>query len=246
MTVGPRVFSEVGQCAPVPSPRQQSSEWLFSNHRAGDRTPSRSERLPPVDAPADKLQAALALLASPNTSEPQMALTTLRQLVLHHRAIVRPRLMDVMPVVLQQICSQLPGLSHLAIVLLTELLESFGDTLAPYCQGGDEPEKSVVLQLLFKAQAGSEVKRFVVQGACLALRTLVARLSAEPAVELLQPYTLHKQPRIRALAADLLAAVEEKKEGGRQAAQQEGSAATGSSPARGFREVASKGESFTL
>ena len=40
----------------------------------------------------------------------------------------------MVPVVLHQMCSQLPGLSHLAIVLLTELLETFGDSLAPYCQ----------------------------------------------------------------------------------------------------------------
>ena len=73
-------------------------------------------------------------------------------------------------------------------------------------------------------------------------------MSAEPAVELLQPYTLHKQPRIRALAADLLKAVEEKKgalQDSSEAAQQEGTA-TVSSPARGVREVASKGESFSL
>ncbi len=43
-------------------------------------------------------------------------------------------------------------------------------------------------------------------------RTLADKLSPSQAAELLQPYTLHKQPRLRALVGVLLEAVQARKQ----------------------------------
>lgn len=78
--------------------------------------------------------------------------------------------MEIVLLVTRYVQSNLPGLSHTAIVLIIELVTRFGRSMASCCLHKGKLGESVVLQLLLKARPGHGTKSFVIQGALLALR----------------------------------------------------------------------------
>ena len=93
-----------------------------------------------------------------------------------------------------------------AVMCVADLFAVFGNAMVPFMDTGclTRPANSLLLQLLLKASSND--KRFVIEEVQLSLTTMAK--SVDPAVSLdrLLPYAAHRNPKVRAQVATVLAA----------------------------------------
>ena len=93
-----------------------------------------------------------------------------------------------------------------AVMCVADLCSVFGNSLMPYIDTGSlsRPANSLLLQLLLKASSND--KRFVIDEVQLSLRTLAKSVDSAALLDRLLPYTAHRNPKVRAQVAIVLAA----------------------------------------
>ena len=94
-----------------------------------------------------------------------------------------------------------------AVMCVADLCSVFGNSLMPYIDTGSlsRPANSLLLQLLLKASSND--KRFVIDEVQLSLRTLAKSVDSAALLDRLLPYTAHRNPKVRAQVAIVLAVV---------------------------------------
>lgn len=93
-----------------------------------------------------------------------------------------------------------------AVMCVADLFAVFGDALVPYMDNGSltRPGNSLLLQLLLKASSND--KRFVIEEVQLSLTTMAKSVDPAACLDRLLPYAAHKNPKVRAQVATVLAA----------------------------------------
>lgn len=93
-----------------------------------------------------------------------------------------------------------------AVMCVADLFAVFGNAMVPYMDTGSltRPANSLLLQLLLKASSND--KRFVIEEVLLSLTTMAKSVDPAACLDRLLPYAAHKNPKVRAQVAVVLAA----------------------------------------
>ncbi|KAK9839644.1 hypothetical protein WJX81_002853 [Elliptochloris bilobata] len=166
---------------------------------------SQTEELTPLDDAAKALRNGMAELASLDWVTATSGLNTLRRVAVHHADACRPHLRTVFPLVLKSVKSLRSSLSKTAIMAAADLFRAFGDEALPFLDfgGASRPANSLLAALL--AKAASNDKRFVIEAVAAAVVALRESVSPVLLVVRLLPYSIHKNPKVRAKLGGALA-----------------------------------------
>lgn len=93
-----------------------------------------------------------------------------------------------------------------AVMCVADLFAIFGNAMLPHMDTGSltRPANSLLLQLLLKASSND--KRFVIEEVQLSLTTMAKSVDPAASLDRLLPYAAHKNPKVRAQVATVLAA----------------------------------------
>lgn len=93
-----------------------------------------------------------------------------------------------------------------AVMCVADLFAIFGNAMVPHMDTGSltRPANSLLLQLLLKASSND--KRFVIEEVQLSLTTMAKSVDPAASLDRLLPYAAHKNPKVRAQVATVLAA----------------------------------------
>ena len=93
-----------------------------------------------------------------------------------------------------------------AVMCVADLFAVFGNAMVPYMDMGSltRPATSLLLQLLLKASSND--KRFVIEEVQLSLTTMAKSVDPAASLDRLLPYAAHRNPKVRAQVAAVLAA----------------------------------------
>ncbi|KAL3135085.1 hypothetical protein ABBQ32_008030 [Trebouxia sp. C0010 RCD-2024] len=155
---------------------------------------------------SEQLQAGLQHLESKDWTEAIQGLNIVRQTAIHHKHTLEPLLAKVLPLVLKSVKSLRSSLCKTAVMCVADLFAVFGNAMVPYMDTGSltRPANSLLLQLLLKASSND--KRFVIEEVLLSLTTMAKSVDPAACLDRLLPYAAHKNPKVRAQVAVVLAA----------------------------------------
>ncbi|KAK9827931.1 hypothetical protein WJX74_009933 [Apatococcus lobatus] len=181
-----------GKLPDGPEPAAQDTEYLDSNE------------LQPLSSPATAAETALCDLGSSEWMVKIRGLNTLRQLAVHHKADAASSLSSSLPLVTDGVKSLRSSVCKTAILCSTDYFRSLRDGILPYVDigGSQQPQSSLLLQLLLKASSND--KRFVVEEAQRALHVLTESLDPVQLLNRLMPYTAHRNPKVRGQVAKVI------------------------------------------
>ena len=93
-----------------------------------------------------------------------------------------------------------------AVMCVADLFAVYGNAMVPYMDTGSltRPANSLLLQLLLKASSND--KRFVIEEIQLSLTTMARSIDPAASLDRLLPYAAHRNPKVRAQVATVLAA----------------------------------------
>ena len=96
-----------------------------------------------------------------------------------------------------------------AVMCVADLFAVFGDKMVPFMDMGSltKPANSLLLQLLLKASSND--KHFVIEEVQLSLATMAKSVDPAALLDRLLPYAVHRNPKVRAQVAIVLAAAAE-------------------------------------
>ena len=96
-----------------------------------------------------------------------------------------------------------------AVMCVADFFAVFGDKMVPFMDLGSltRPANSLLLQLLLKASSND--KRFVIEEVQLSLTTMAKAIDPAASLDRLLPYAAHRNPKVRAQVAIVLAAAAE-------------------------------------
>ena len=100
---------------------------------------------------------------------------------------------------------QSPGCVQTAVMCVADLFAVYGNAMVPYMDTGSltRPANSLLLQLLLKASSND--KRFVIEEVQLSLTTMAKSVDPAASLDRLLPYAAHRNPKVRAQVATVLA-----------------------------------------
>eukprot|EP00249_Psilotum_nudum_P036879 c8941_g1_i1 orf=623-1678(-) len=152
-----------------------------------------SEELKPLDNDDAnvKLETLLSRLDSKDWVTVFEALNQMRQFSIYHSAALLQFLDAIVSLVNKAMKNPRSALCKTAIMASTDLFRAYQDGMLAILD-------PLLLQLLLKA---SQDKRFVCEEAERALETMTTCLSPAPLMQKLQPYVIHRNPRVRAKTA---------------------------------------------
>lgn len=119
------------------------------------------------------------------------AINIMRQLAIHHSAVLLPLLEQAVPLLIKAMKNPRSALCKTAIMASADLLKAYPVNIMTMLE-------QLLLQLLLKA---SQDKKFVCEEAERVLEVMTEWLAPAPLLEQLQPYVAHRNPRVRAKAA---------------------------------------------
>ena len=153
---------------------------------------------PSVD---DACQATLALLASPTWTDVVAGLNLLRRIAKYHPQHAAALLVAATPLLTKSLKSPRSGIIKTAVLASNDLCATLGPAVVPHLGDGNNNNPGWLLQLLVKA--GSNDKRFVIEAAQDAIRSLAAALAPNRAagdtlLDVLKAHAKHRNPKVRA------------------------------------------------
>eukprot|EP01025_Chloroclados_australasicus_P012000 TRINITY_DN1544_c0_g1_i1.p1 TRINITY_DN1544_c0_g1~~TRINITY_DN1544_c0_g1_i1.p1 ORF type:complete len:594 (-),score=63.29 TRINITY_DN1544_c0_g1_i1:151-1842(-) len=113
-------------------------------------------------------------------------------------------LTEAVPKLLKYVKNPRSSVCKNALICVTDLISSLEDQFVPFLDTGGtkQPLNSVLATLLMKASAND--KKFVTEATQDALNAAATYISPEKLLELILPYTSHRNPKVRGQAAILL------------------------------------------
>eukprot|EP00210_Caulerpa_lentillifera_P009741 g9290.t1 len=162
-----------------------------------------TEKLVPLDDAKAKLESILLELDSKNWQEMVNGINNVRRLVVHNSELAKSMLDSLVTFVLQLVKNPRSLVSKTAVLCITDMVSHLGDEMIQFLDvgGPQKPAMSVLCQLFLKSTTD---KQFVVEEVQKTLKVIGERLSTDKTVDLLVPYTQHKNQKIRGKAGLVL------------------------------------------
>lgn len=164
-----------------------------------------TEDLTPLEDPTQSLSVILDELKTRDWQEMIKSVNIVRSLVVHHKVEAMVILEDLIPAVLKLLKNPRSSVSKTAILCFTDMVFRLKNEVLPWLDLGQGPQKKLTQSVLFQLFLKSSTdKQFITEEIQKTLKSIGTELDVDKTMDLVIPYTQHKNQNVRGKAGLLL------------------------------------------